>query len=138
MSTYYQYYNNHEITTNYKTLAVFELLQQRHKDLNFDEEIIRVKRDLRRELQRYKVWGELFENCELFKSMDDDWQTTHESYIKHADSREEMQEWADRLHEDNQIHSIYDCTGKRFIISVRFAHIENDKYRVRVTWGLDV
>ena len=34
--------------------------------------------------------------------------------------------------------SMYDCTGQPFVSSIRFAHMRDNIYLVRITWGIDV
>ena len=53
-------------------------------------------------------------------------------------SREEMAEWCREYWEDHQVRSMYDCTGQPFVYSIRFAHMRDNIYLVRITWGIDL
>lgn len=53
-------------------------------------------------------------------------------------SREEMAEWCREYWEYHQVRSMYDCTGQRFVSSICFAHMRDNIYLMRITWGIDL
>ena len=80
-----------------------------------------------------------FASCDRFIYYKDDGQEVVDYRKYKTDmSREEMAEWCREYWEDNQVRSMYDCTGQRFVSSIRFAHMRDNIYLVRITWGLDV
>ena len=65
----------------------------------------------------------------------DDYHTVY--YDEYFDSREEAEEWANAEWEAGQIYADYSPTGRWFVSSVRFAHIEGNRWRVRIRESLD-
>ena len=60
-------------------------------------------------------------------------------YVKQRfDSYDEAKDYCNKLYEDNQICSAYDCTGQLFISNIRFAHMKDNVYLIRTVWSRDV
>ena len=133
------YKTKQEIKGQYKALNLVYKCQQEHPEYEWDDIVSGIKKEIRREYKRASKLAREFAACEHFVYYSEDGQTITE-YRKYTTdmSREEMREWCEEYYKDNQVYSAYDCTGQRFVSSINFAHMRDNIYLVRITWGLDV
>lgn len=95
------------------------------------------KRLLRHKYREYAAKASEFEYCDRFAYADDDGGSVEYRKVE-FDSREKCADACTQYYYDNQIYSLYDCTGQRFVSSIRFAHLRDNLYLVRIEWRLDV
>lgn len=98
------------------------------------EHLIDTKQKLRRE---YKQQDEALRGSHRYISSGEygaDYITYTEEYF---DSEAEAEAWADERYREGQIYADYSPTGQWFISSIRIAHIEGNRWKIRIRESLD-
>lgn len=116
---------------------IIALVKKEKPDRNPDillERLIDTKRRLRRE---YRQQDEALRGSHRYISSDEFGADYITYYDDHFESREEAEEWADEEWRAGQIYADYSPTGQWFISSIRIAHIEGNRWRVRIRESLD-
>lgn len=98
------------------------------------ERLIDTKQRLRRE---YKQQDEALRESHRYISSDE-YGADYITYTEECfESREEAEAWADEEYRAGQIYADYSPTGQWFISSLRIAHIEGNRWKVRIRESLD-
>ena len=134
------YRTKKEIKELYQAINMLSRIKNESNHPKLVEEYIHEMRlKIRSMIKRANRDSREFAACDRFVSYSEDGLTITE-YRKYATdmNREEMAQWCREYWEDHQIHSMYDCTGQRFVSSIRFSRMRDNIYLVRIVWGLDV
>ena len=131
-----------------------EKIMEYYKELNFWKEFLPeaknperakeimkcIRKEIRREYKRYSKQSREFAACERAYYTLDEYGYYCTEYRKYTTdmSREEMEEWCEEYYREHQVYSDFDCTGQYFVSSIRFAHMRDNIYLVRIAWGLDL
>ena len=104
----------------------------------FQEFTAELKKELRSIIKKQADQAVKYEECDEYVYFREDGETIVEYRKCWFENFEEACEWCSDYYSDNQVHSMYDCTGQRFIRSIRFAHMRDNIYFIRIVWGLDI
>lgn len=102
------------------------------------ERITNIKKEIRRKYFYSSQNAKEFESCKKFEFYRDDGYTFIQYQKVQFDSYEEANDICDEYYRDHQVCSMYDCTGERFVSSIRFAHMRDNIYLVRIVWEIDL
>lgn len=94
-----------------------------------------IKEDIKSLKQKLRIQYKVGESDNKHRYEYDDYRTVY--YNECFDSREEAEEWANEEWKAGQIYADYSPTGQWFISSIRIAHIEGNRWRVRIRESLD-
>lgn len=128
-----------QIKQSYKVLHFYQSLTATKPELttnqNYRNTLIRIKRHLREEINRYNFKAEDFENMDYFVFYHD---TTTEEHIKvRVRDNEHLQVILENL-EQHYEPSDYDCTGQRFTYFIKAYHMRDNIYLIKHCTALDV
>ena len=116
---------------------IIALVKKEKPDRNPDillERLIDTKRKLRRE---YRQQDEALHGSRRYISCGD-YGADYITYTEECfESEAEAEAWADEEWRAGQIYADYSPTGQWFISSIRIAHIEGNRWRVRIRESLD-
>ena len=119
---------------------IIALVKKEKPDRNPDillERLIDTKRRLRRE---YRQQDKALRGSHRYINSGEDGYPP-DDYITYTEkcfeNREEAEAWADEEWEAGQIYADYSPTGQWFISSIRIAHIEGNRWKVRIRESLD-
>lgn len=82
-----------------------------------------------------------YEDSRLFNEFirySEDGETKVGYFKMEFEDREEAKEWCIDYYEGNQICSPYDCTGQWFCSSIRWAHMKDNIWLIRIRMNRDV
>lgn len=114
---------------------IVDLLKKENYNPNsLIEKIIDLKQKLRRE---YRQQDEALRGSHRYISSEE-YGADYITYTEeHFDSEAEAEAWTDERYREGQIYADYSPTGQWFISSIRIAHIEGNRWRVRIRESLD-
>ena len=116
---------------------IVELIRKERPNHNPDlllDRIIDLKQKLRRE---YRQQDEALRGFHRYISSNE-YGADYITYTdEHFESGEEAEEWAEEEYKAGQIYADYSPTGQWFVGSIRIAHIEGNRWRVRIRESLD-
>lgn len=123
----------------YKELKFWqELLPEARKPDKAREIIIELKREIRHAYKKYNAQAQELESCDRLYNTFDDGQYCTEYRKCRFDNIDDAREYCNEYYWDHQVYSMYDCTGQRFVHSICVAHMKDDVYLVRISWGIDI
>ena len=104
--------------------------------VTIDEKIQDLKQKLRRE---YRQQDKALRGSHRYINSDEDgYPPDYITYTEECfENRKEAEEWADEVWKAGQIYADYSPTGQWFISSIRIAHIEGNRWKVRIRESLD-
>ena len=132
--------NYSEIKQDISTLRAYQkFCQEKNLSEFLSDNVKEMKQRIRRKLRLLK------QNAHYEETMDNfygDYSEDGCSYTEYQKisffNREHAEDWTEEIYKENQIYSDYDCTGEFFISGIRFAHMHDDLYLVRIRWSRDV
>ena len=131
------YTYNHKIRSLYKDLAFVQRLSITSDLRGLKELIIERKLELRKAIAEAKNAAKQYASLQEFE-----YQDGSDSIVSYAkmefEDAQEAKEWCNSYYEANQIRSPYDCTGSWFCYSIRWAHMKDHTWLIRVRMNRDV